>query len=203
MKLLNIILITSFFIFVFSFIFSTSTDFSQDLGRHLKLGEIILKTRRVPVTNFFSFTSPNFPFINHHWLSEVIFYLISRIFGLNALLILKVGLIIGTVAILIKIAIKKSGVVSGIISGLIFALLLIERNDIRPEIFAYFFFSVILYLLLDGLKNSKVIYLLPIIMLLWINIHISFVFGVFLELLGGLFCEFSGWREDEALDAVS
>jgi len=30
-----------------------------------------------------------------------------------------------------------------------------------------------------------------------------FVFGVFLELLGGLFCEFSGWREDEALDAVS
>src|SRR3990167_2163720 len=50
--------------FVFSFLFRTDYSFDQDLGRHLKLGEIIIKTGNVPRINLFSYTNPDFPFIN-------------------------------------------------------------------------------------------------------------------------------------------
>jgi len=182
MKLSRIVLISLFFLYVFSFVFTTSSDFTQDLGRHLKIGEIIVKTKNIPNTNLFSYTNKDFPFINHHWLSEVIFYLTSRIFGLNFLLFLKTVLILVAVGIVFKLAKEKGGLIPAIISGLIFTPFLIERNNIRPEMFGYLFFSIILYLLITYPKNTKIIYLLPLIMVLWINIHISFVFGLFLIL---------------------
>ena len=66
------------------------TSFSQDLGRHLKLGEIIVQQKNIPKTNLFSYTYPDFPFINHHWLSEVIFFITAKSFGLSSLIILKI-----------------------------------------------------------------------------------------------------------------
>ena len=164
-------------------VFSTSNDFTQDLGRHLKLGELIIKTKNIPKINLFSYTNPNFPFLNHHWLSEVIFFLLSQIFGLNSLIILKLCLIFFSLAVVFKLALTKSSFVSAVLAGLVLSPLILERNGIRPEIFGYFFFSIILYILFTYPKNKKLIYFLPLIMVLWINIHISFVFGIFSILL--------------------
>ena len=183
MKLLKIVLIFFFFSYIFSFTFTTSSDFTQDLGRHLKLGEIILKTRSIPRVNLFSYTNSNFPFVNHHWLSEVIFYLSSKVFGLNFLIILKTILILFSVGLIFKLAMEKGGIIPALVSGIIFSPFLLERNDIRPEIFGYLFFSIILYLLITYPKNRKIVYFLPLIMFLWVNIHISFIFGLFLILL--------------------
>ncbi len=207
MKSLKTILLIFFFIFLSSTLFTSSTDFNQDLGRHLKLGKIIINNLQVPKTNFFSYTHPSFPFINHHWLSEVIFYLLSSLFGLTFLIYLKVFLILISILIVIKLSNQKSA----IITALLFIPFLINRSDIRPEIFGYFFFSVVLYITLKYPKNKTpktkaidpnsisqwgkliqffalvrdrfLIYFLPLIMLLWINLHISFVFGIFLILL--------------------
>lgn len=62
----------------------------QDLGRHIKLGAIILENGAVPETNLFSYTFPDFRFVNHHWLSEVIFFLLDSFFGLTAIFWFKV-----------------------------------------------------------------------------------------------------------------
>lgn len=180
MKLLKILLIFSFFLFVFSITFTTSNDFNQDLGRHLKLGEIIVKTKTVPKTNLFSYTNPGFPFINHHWFSEVIFYEIKNVFGPYLLTFLKVVLIMLSVMIVVNLAIKKSSLIAAMGSALLFSPLLVERSDIRPEIFAYLLFSSLLFIVLSYSKNKRVIYFVPLIMLLWINLHISFIFGLLL-----------------------
>lgn len=92
-------------------------------------------------------------------------------------------MILFSIAIVFKLAVNKSGLIPTILSGLILSPLLLERNDVRPEIFGYFFFSFIIYLLLTYPKNQKLIYFLPVVMFLWINIHITFVFGIFLILL--------------------
>lgn len=183
MKWLKYLLVIFFFFYIFSFTFTTSSDFTQDLGRHLKIGEIIVQTKNIPSINLFSYTNPNYPFINHHWLSEVVFYLLSRTFGLNSLIILKVICILVSVGLVFKLSSNKSGIIATIIAGLILSPLLLERNDIRPEIFGYLFFSFILYVLLSYPRQQKLIYLLPLVMLLWINMHITFVFGIFLILL--------------------
>lgn len=76
----------------FTAAFSIRTDFSfdQDLGRHLKLGEIIVSSREVPKTNLFSYTFPNFPFINHHFLFEILIFLGQQVVGLQGFMIVLV-----------------------------------------------------------------------------------------------------------------
>jgi hypothetical protein len=75
--------------FAISFLWKSDLSLDQDLGRHLKLGEIIWQTKSIPKTNLFSYVTPDNPFINHHWLFEVLAYLWNGILGLESLLILK------------------------------------------------------------------------------------------------------------------
>jgi hypothetical protein len=58
---------------------------NSDLGRHLKNGEIILTKKFIPKTNLYSYTFPDFPFYNHHWLSGVVFYVVCKMFGFSGL----------------------------------------------------------------------------------------------------------------------
>ncbi|PJE69283.1 hypothetical protein COU96_00565, partial [Candidatus Shapirobacteria bacterium CG10_big_fil_rev_8_21_14_0_10_38_14] len=60
------------FLVIFLAYFHQLDDFDQDLGRHIKLGEIIWQTKKVPVMNLFSYTHPDFPTLDHHWGSQVI-----------------------------------------------------------------------------------------------------------------------------------
>lgn len=197
MKWLNVVIVTLFFIFLFALNLHTSIDFNQDLGRHLALGKIIWQTKQIPHTNLFSYTNPTFPFINHHWLFEVFAYLITSFFGISALLWMKVLLILVSVGIVVKLSAKQAGIFATIVAATIVSPLFLERSDIRPELFGYLFFSIILYVLLSDFKtrhSSEMIlpypyllptnyYLLPLIMLLFVNTHVTFVFGAFLIFL--------------------
>ncbi|MBU0999937.1 hypothetical protein KKE78_00875 [Patescibacteria group bacterium] len=167
--------------FVFSFLFKTDYSFDQDLGRHLKLGEIIVKTGSVPNTNLFSYTNPDFPFINTHWLFEVITYLSSQTIGLQALLFIKIIIFLISVWLTLKIIPGKNKALLLPI-GFIFLHALRERTELRPEIFSFFFTSVVYYILEKYLQGpTKLIYLLPVISLLWVNTHIYFFVGLVLQ----------------------
>ena len=57
-----------------------------DIGRHIKNGELILKgDTQVLYKNFYSFTYPDYPFINHHWFFGVISYVVFRMSGFDGL----------------------------------------------------------------------------------------------------------------------
>ena len=59
---------------------------AADIGRHIKNGELILNgNSQVLYKNFYSFTYPEYPFINHHWFFGVISYLVFRLSGFNGL----------------------------------------------------------------------------------------------------------------------
>lgn len=180
MKHLHIILLFLLFTFIAFFSFTSSPDLNQDLGRHIKLGEIITQTKTIPSTNVFSYTNPDFPFINHHWLSEVVFYQIAHIFGLNTLIILKAILIVAAFGFIISLSILLSNPIITSIAALLFAPLFIDRALIRPELFGFLFFSILLFLVFAYPKNRHFLFAAPIIIALWVNMHITFVFGIFL-----------------------
>lgn len=179
-QILNLLIIGVFFVLLFSATATTSIDFSQDLGRHLKLGELIIKTGTVPSVNLFSYTFPQFPFINHHWLSEVIFYFLYEKIVPVSLLILKILLVLSAFLFVIKTAHVKSNTVISIISAFIFFPLFLERNDIRPELFGYLFYGIFLYLFMTVKRINKSVLVIPFILIMWVNLHISFVFGIML-----------------------
>lgn len=166
--------------FVFSFLFKTDHSFDQDLGRHLKLGEIILQTKNVPLTNLFSYTYPDFPFINSHWLFEVLVYLGQQIIGLQTILILKI--IIFLVATLLVFATIPKNQYLLLPVGFIFLHTLRERPELRPEIFSFLFTGLTFYILNKFEKTkTKLVFSLPIIQLIWVNTHIYFLIGLILQ----------------------
>src|SRR3989344_8710901 len=77
-----------FFIFliVLSF-FTFSNALDPDLGWHIKTGQLILE-RGVPYQDWYSYTMPNFPWVDHEWLLDVVMYKIYYYFGSHVLLFL-------------------------------------------------------------------------------------------------------------------
>lgn len=168
--------------FTFSIFYKSDSSFDQDLGRHLKLGEIIFTTQNVPKTNLFSYTNPDFSFLNSHFLFEVFVYLWSLYLNLQSLLIFKIIIILISVSLILA-SIKKSNYPLLLPLGYLFLHVLRERTDLRPEIFSYLFLSLTFFILEKYYNNpkTKLIYLLPFIQLFWINTHIYFFLGLVLQ----------------------
>ncbi len=158
---------------------------TADLGRHIQNGNIIINGSNEAKsallhTNFYSYTLPNQTFINHHWGSGVVFYILSQFFGFTGLSIFYVFLGVATLLLFWDIARKSSNFL--IATTIAFALipLVSARAEVRPEIFTYFLTGVFLWILWNLRAENlskKYLYALPILMLVWINLHIGFVFG--------------------------
>ena len=117
---------------IFIGFFHPVTAITQDLGRHLITGDIILETHSVPKTNLFSYTYPDFPFINHHWLSEVFYSISFQTIGFNGLLISNATLILLSFGLIIFSIYKKVGALTLLFCSLLYLPILFERTDVRP-----------------------------------------------------------------------
>lgn len=175
MRILGIVL---FFVLAALFFTHSLDSVNQDIGRHLKSGELIWESQSVYQTNLFSFTEPEHPFINHHWLSEVAFFHLHRWAGLKGLIIFKTVILTAALALIwLAFPVKKTGV--WLVSSLIGLLLLLSRADVRPEIFSYLYLAFFLFAFFRAKyrKQLRWLYFLPLIQILWTNSHIYFVVG--------------------------
>lgn len=160
-----------------------------DLGRHIQNGKIIAtafpdfaQINKLLHTNFYSYTFPDFPFINHHWATGLIFYEIWNLSGFIGLQFFFIFMSFCAFILFFTIAVKKSNL--WIASPLAFLLMNIigERREIRPEMFTYLFLGLLFFILCqyrDNHLNHKWLYVLPIIFIIWSNAHIYFIFGLF------------------------
>jgi len=153
---------------------------NEDIGRHIKLGEIIWQSGSVPHTNLLSYTAADFPFINHHWLSEVVFYGFYHFGGLAGIMVAKILILLAAYVFLFLIV--KNKIDSITILGFLLSLVLISmRTDPRPEIFTYLIaaaFLFVIYRVRDGKSGVNLLWLLPPLELLWVNFHIYFIVGL-------------------------
>lgn len=163
---------------------------NTDLGRHLKNGEIIssegLKlggANTVLSSNFYSYTYPDFPFVNHHWASGVLFYAVQKLAGFSGLSIIYILLSLLTFVIFFLVAYREADFTTAAVLSVFLIPLIAERREIRPEIFSYFFLAVFFLLLWLWKKEEfswRWLFLLPIMMIFWVNAHIYFFLGFFL-----------------------
>jgi len=160
---------------------------SLDLGRHLENGKVIWSEPQVLYKNLFSYTEPDHPFTNHHWLSGVAYFLLYQIGGFKGLNILNILLALGAVLVTWLHARKVSGPIIAAIIGLPAIIMMSERTDIRPEMFSLLFIVLTFYLLEKwrgnenkGKSNRKILFTLVGLLLIWVNLHIYFFAGLFL-----------------------
>lgn len=161
---------------------------TADLGRHIKNGEIFVKEHKIPKNNYYSFTHPDAPFLNHHWGSGVVFYLVKSAVGFSGLSIFNTSLNLIAFILFFYIAWKYSRFEIAFVASLLCILLLSTRTEIRPESFSHLFMAVFFFLLWEHKNGAKfkTLYLLPFIELLWVNMHIFFFLGIFMLGVFGL-----------------
>lgn len=155
-------------------------DADTDLWGHLKFGELIWQTRSIPDVDPYSHTAHGFPWINHEWLSEVIYYLIYKAFDTTGLLIFKllVGLFIVHTLSTIYFSKEKNLIAYAICFYLLPHVLALGFMT-RPQLMTWLFLTWLLYVLhrfFDG--NEKALAWTPLIMLLWVNCHGGVVAGI-------------------------
>jgi len=154
---------------------------TADLGRHIKNGELVWQTLGILKTNFYSYTYPDFSFVNHHWLSGVIFYFIWLLAGFVGLEIFFWLISLITFSIFFYLGARKSSATVLLALGLACLPLLAIRTEIRPEMFSYLFFAVSLLFwtkFKEGrLTFKKLCLILLALQVLWVNLHILFILG--------------------------
>ncbi len=159
-------------------------SFTEDLGRHLLLGKIIVTTRHVPDINLLTYTFPEFPFINHHWLSEVVFYFVHCVVGLNGLIVLKAMLMCAALALAMRsVPLKR---ISPLIAwaATLAAVALGYRAHIRPELFTYLGVALYGWFIARaacspaGKMSAWSWVILIVYGWFWANAHIYFIFGL-------------------------
>lgn len=177
---LKILILISIFFLVFIIYCRQIELTSLDIGRHLKNGELIWHNWELLFSNFYSFTEKEFTFINHHWLSGVIYWWLYNFGGFKLLTVFNIFIGLFTISIIFICSIKRSNFWLSSIFILPAILLLSERTDIRPEMFSYLFVVIYIYLL-NRFKQSEDTngwYIILIIQLLWVNMHIYFFIGL-------------------------
>src|SRR4030067_1954041 len=153
-----------------------------DTGYHIRAGEYILKNLKIPHYDIFSFTTPPIPWTAHEWLSDVILALIHKGSGLSGLVVAMTIVIASAYTVLLKF-LRSSGI-NIIVAALVVALAAGASTIhwlARPHIFSLLL-TLIWYIVLDTYQSKKrnYLYLLPLLMVLWVNLHGGFIAGFML-----------------------
>lgn len=155
-------------------------NFDGDLPRHILTGSLILQTQRVATTDIFSFRTAGFPSFPHEWLAQVVFATVHNWLGLDGIVLLTALVIMLTWGIVFSQAMRGS---NSLFSSLVLTALAVGSSQIhvlpRPHIFTYVLIAIWMTVLeaIQGDKTRKW-WILPLVMLLWVNIHGMFVLGI-------------------------
>jgi len=156
----------------------------NDFWWHLKAGETIVETNRIPSVDEFSFTMAGKPYDNYaqFWLSESLLYVLYRLGGLQ-LLVFAHSLAIALAYLLLFSACRVFAGPRTSVAGILFAAGLGFPNwTLRPQGFVLPLASAVLWCVVQDLagRNRKSLLAIPLIMLLWANSHGSWVIGALL-----------------------
>ncbi len=162
-----------------------------DTGYHIRIGEYILDKLSVPQYDFLSAAASPIEYIDFEWLSQVIMAFIHKMGGLTGIVIFFSFLISLIFYLEYKIVRRETGHPVAVIA--ITLLVLASASAVfmaRPHIFSMLMF-LLWYFILDlyQYRNRNYLYVLPVLMFFWINLHGAFILGFILTgsyMLGNL-----------------
>ena len=161
-----------------------------DFWWHLKIGEVIATTGSIPREEVFSFTAAGREFIVQNWLAEVIYYALFRVGGLAMVVFFNTALLSGALIPIYHLCLKSTSRVRlAVVVSLVAAIGMFPHT--RPQVFSFVCFAIYHWVItLYRTKDGNHLWVLPMVMLLWVNLHGGFVLGLGLLALV-LVCEWS------------
>lgn len=177
-----------------------------DVWFHLAAGRLMMATGTWPAGNTFALTAPDYPWIDLHWIFQLLLYGAWQIAGANGAIVLAATLMIATSLVLYGLARRF---VPPLLAAFLMALALAisyPRFVPRPELLSFLYFAAYL-VILEGLpRNPRAMFLLVPLQILWVNTQGLFAVG--LALMGcywlGAALAFlpvpRGWKQSSGLE---
>lgn len=160
-----------------------------DLTYQLRAGSEILDARAIPTTDTWTFTAFGLPWTDQQWGAQVILELVFRLAGWTGLIVFRAALIALIFDCLLTIGLRR-GLGARRASWLTQAAFLVAAPALalRPQLLGMACFAIVLLLVADRREHPARLWLIPVIVTLWANLHGSFFLG---PLVLGL-----AWLED-------
>lgn len=158
----------------------------HDFWWHVRIGEQIVQQRAIPTTDVFSFTSYGQPMFYQSWLSEVALYGLLRTGGLPLAIFVQALLIAAAYGGLFWLCRQGSGGSYRLAAFCTLWALFAASNNwaIRPQSFSFLPFLLFLWVLRGFIRGQRrPLWLLPVLMALWVNLHGAFILGAIMALL--------------------
>ena len=149
-----------------------------DLAYQVRAGDEILSTRALPVADTWTFTVWGTQWVDQQWLAQVKLAAGYAIGGWELLAVLRAGLVAFTTGVLVAVARERgaSSRTAAILALAAFALAA-PALALRPQLFGIALLAILLWLIAVRGRSPRLYLLAPVVVVLWANLHGSFVLG--------------------------
>jgi hypothetical protein len=172
------------------------TPGAVDLAYHLKAGQLMVAEHALPRTDMLAWTTAGRPWLDQNWGAQLVLYGIWRLGGFPLLTVVNALLAVAAWG-LVGAACRRRTANLRVIAGAVLVgfATAVATFSVRPQMFSLLLFAVELYLLEVARARPRVALVIPLLMVLWANLHGAFIVG-----LGLLVIEAAAaaWRRDRA-----
>jgi hypothetical protein len=151
---------------------------SVDLTYQLRAGAEILSGKGIPTHDTWTFTAPGAPWTDQQWGSQVILEAAFRLAGWTGLVVLRAALTGFIFGCLFLIA-RRRGLVERDAALLTLVAFFVSAVALalRPQLLGMALFAAVLVLVTDRRAHPRGLWAVPLLVLVWANIHGSFFLG--------------------------
>jgi hypothetical protein len=164
--------------YVFVFIASLYRPKDPDLGWHLRYGEYFFKHHQILRDNIFSTMMLNFHWANGSWGTDLITYFIYNHWGFLGL-----TLVSALIVTLTFFFFSKAAKFTFFENSLFFPVLVylessVNSSSFRGQQLSLLFLGLLFFILSRYKSFSKILFLIPILFLIWCNVHEEVFLGL-------------------------
>ena len=156
-------------------------------GWHIRNGQLILQTHSITRVDPFSATMSGQRWYAWEWLYDVLIAAIHRVLGLNGVVFYTAAIMAATFVLVFHLAMRRGGSLPITLFLLVLSLGASAVHFLaRPHVLSWLL-TVIWFELLDSAASAATLdsepskarrlFFLPVLMLLWVNLHGGFLFG--------------------------
>ncbi|MEI6543660.1 MAG: hypothetical protein WCL60_09065 [Methylococcales bacterium] len=177
------LLLAGLYLLILKISLSEFIVFDPDIYWHLASGKWMVEQGVIPTTDHFSQYGQGKDWVAYSWLFELLIYGLFKLFGSFGLVIYVVVFTMGITTALLLLMRKLEpdpGFLMGLTALGMFAMAPLLMTP-RPWLFTILFFIIELDILLSvrRTENPRYLFMLPVLFIVWANLHIQFIYGLF------------------------
>lgn len=164
--------------------------YDGDPGWHIRAGEHMLTTRSVPRHDLFSYTMAGEPWVTYEWGAEVLIALAHRFAGLHGPALMA-ALLMAMCYTLIYVFVRREGF--PFLFSFVFLAFVLAGSSFhwvpRPHVLTYPVL-ILAGVMFDRIRSGRIdrrwLWVSPAVIVLWVNLHPSFLAGLVILASGAL-----------------